>query len=176
MKKRYLWAETFLDSEMTPRQKLIANRLKEYDDMKSAYAEIEDQVDEKEYPKGRDCVLTSIINAALISEGKKDLRKGPNGLKDINDKQNKIAEHAETLAVLLDERDKMIDRRYKTSKAIITPIRLYIEAGLKMKPAERRLSFKGNRLSLFRDYRDYTACRSPLPEPTLSAYSAQTDQ
>ncbi|CAG1065989.1 hypothetical protein BAC1_01586 [uncultured bacterium] len=168
-KRKYSWAETFYESPMSMKQKRIASRLKGYADMESVYAEIEDKIDEKEFPEGRDCFLTDVINAALITEGKKYLRDGQNGLKDLNDLQKKIATQAENLAVLLDRRNNLIASRHVLSNASIKPIDLYREAGWRMYPVERRHSFKKDTWPVFKDYislKTYYALS--MQEPTFS--------
>lgn len=159
------WAAKFYSQSFHPYEKEIIARLKEYE-LACFYTEVEQQVDDTIYPDGRHLVLECVLTAALISKNKKDVRDGKDGLKDLNDIQEKIVKVAEKLACLLGERERVINPRYKTSKAITTPMKLFVETGLNMRSTSKRIDFKRKTLPLLEKYLMHLPTDS-LAEPSL---------
>lgn len=153
-KSSYKWVDELFDRFASSKERRIIARLQKYTEYCELplYAEIEEQIDEAEYPNGRAMVLRCMLNMALISENKNDMKNGKNGLKDLNADQKKIARTAEKLASLIDKRDRLLNPDHVTSKAIVKPIDLYVKAGIDMCPAERRISFKRQTLLLLKEY------------------------
>lgn len=168
------WASKFYNQTFQPYEKEIIARLKEYEsgkDLDCFYAEVE-RIDDTIYPDGRHLVLECVLAAALISKNKKDVRDGKNGLKDLNDIQEKIAKVAEKLACLLGERERVINPRYKTSKAITTPMKLYVETGMNMRSTSKRIDFKRKTLPLLEKYLMHSSADT-IAEPSLEEMLAE---
>ena len=165
-KKTFKWADAFYKRPCYSWDEQIVARLKEYEGLDCFYAEVEKQIDDDIYPWGRFLVLECVLSAAVISKNKRDMRECKNGLKDLNELQKKIAKASEGLAALLDERARLMNPRFETSKAKTAPIELYRKAGSYMRPAERRIEFKRDMLPLFNNY--LIALWQGIAEPTLA--------
>jgi hypothetical protein len=137
---------------MTTEQKKVAKRLQEYSDaMKPVYVEIEKKVHEIDFPQGRYQVLADIVNSAIMCGKKGEIRKGINGLDDLERLNRKIFEEGENLINLLNARDSLLKDSYVTSKTKIDPVGLIRKAGMTMRPTPRRLFFKREVISIFGD-------------------------
>jgi DNA-binding ferritin-like protein len=150
-KKRgsYDWVDEFFNlptiTEQNTEVKRLTERLKEYSDMMGpVYSEIENRINETNFPKGRIEVMVTIIKAAIASGHKKELKTGKNGIKDIKEMQKKIFNTADKLINLLNEYENILTGNLLTSKACTKPMKLILKAGISMPPLNRRIFFKKN--------------------------------
>jgi hypothetical protein len=143
------WVQDFFDSDMTTEQRKVADRLAGYvdDEMKLVYDEIEEKVDEVEYPQGRYQVLADLVNSAIMCEKeklKREIIESKNVITGRGKLNNRISNTAKKLIHLLDKRENMMEDGHLTSKACTDPIDLIRIAGMCMTPVDRRVFFKRN--------------------------------
>lgn len=131
----------------TAEQKNILRRLKENaDTMAPVYSEIESKITDRSTPRGngglgRRAVLTAIVDAAIVYEEKRKIKKDR---KDLEEAQEDIAKLAGNLIKLLDKHTKIKEESYLTSAANTCPLYLFERAGLQTGTEERQFLFKGH--------------------------------
>ncbi|HBG47236.1 MAG TPA: hypothetical protein DDW94_09650 [Deltaproteobacteria bacterium] len=156
------WADDFIDEGIngyfdpglnriiqttTAEQKNILKRLKENSDvMNPVYAEIEHKITDRSTPRGngglgRRAVLAAIVDAAIVYEEKRNIKRDR---KDLEEAQEDIIKTTEELIKFLDKRNRIKEESYLTSAANTCPLHLVERAGLESGTVERQFLFEGH--------------------------------